>query len=66
LQPLGAVDYLELASEFDTLILRNIPAMDLERKAEARRFTYLIDTMYDARVSFTKNIKLLVHMGCVY
>jgi len=50
MKPLGAVDYLELASEFDTLILRNIPAMDLERKAEARRFTYLIDTMYDARM----------------
>ena len=49
-QPLGAVDYLTIASTFDTLILRDIPNLTLERKTEGRRFTTLIDTVYDTKV----------------
>ena len=49
-QTLGAVDYLEVSKAFDIIILRDIPKMDLQRKTEARRFTYLIDTLYDAKV----------------
>ncbi|KAI0223292.1 AFG1-like ATPase [Lamellibrachia satsuma] len=50
MKPLGAVDYLTIASTFDTLILRDIPNLTLERKTEGRRFTTLIDTVYDTKM----------------
>lgn len=49
-QPLGAADYLKLAREFHTIIVENIPAMDYERRNEARRFIALVDTLYDNNV----------------
>ncbi|KAK2179498.1 hypothetical protein NP493_484g00031 [Ridgeia piscesae] len=50
MKPLGAVDYLEIASTFDTLILRDIPNLTLERKTEGRRFITLIDAIYDTKM----------------
>ncbi|XP_076444893.1 AFG1-like ATPase isoform X2 [Babylonia areolata] len=47
---LGAVDYLEISREFDVVLLRNIKAMDLTMRTEARRFITLVDTLYDAKV----------------
>ena len=49
-QPLGASDYLRIAHEFHTIILDHIPAMDYERRNEAKRFIILIDTLYDHAV----------------
>ncbi|XP_064613805.1 AFG1-like ATPase [Liolophura sinensis] len=49
-KPMGAADYLAISQEFDTVILRNIPAMSLNRKTEARRFITLIDTFYDNKL----------------
>ncbi|HRK19830.1 MAG TPA: cell division protein ZapE [Hyphomicrobiaceae bacterium] len=49
-RPLGAVDYLHIAHQYHTLILRDVPRLDRDRRAEARRFIALIDTLYDARV----------------
>ncbi|KAK7478900.1 hypothetical protein BaRGS_00029881 [Batillaria attramentaria] len=49
-QPLGAVDYLEICQNFDVVLLRNIQAMDLTKRTEARRFITLIDTLYDHKV----------------
>jgi cell division protein ZapE len=49
-QPLAAADYLKIAHEFHTLILEHIPAMDYERRNEAKRFIILIDTLYDNAV----------------
>jgi cell division protein ZapE len=46
-QPLGAADYLKIAHEFYTLVIDRIPAMDYERRNEAKRFIILIDTFYD-------------------
>ena len=43
-------DYLELAREHHTLILSNVPRMRVGNAAEARRFTWLIDVLYDFRV----------------
>jgi cell division protein ZapE len=49
-QPLAATDYLKIAHEFHTVILDRIPAMDLARRNEAKRFIILIDTLYDQAV----------------
>lgn len=49
-RPLGPVDYLHIAHAFHTVILSDIPRLDKERRAEARRFITLIDTLYDAHV----------------
>jgi len=50
MQPVGAVDYIELSKEFDIILLRNVPRMNVYRKTEARRFICLIDSLYDAKV----------------
>ncbi|MDX2155604.1 MAG: cell division protein ZapE [Hyphomicrobiaceae bacterium] len=49
-RPLGSLDYLAIAHRFHTLILSGIPRLVPERRAAARRFINLIDTLYDARV----------------
>ncbi len=43
-------DYLELARRFDMVLLSWVPQMSAEQAAEARRFTWLIDVLYDHRV----------------
>ena len=48
--PLAAADYLRIAHEFHTLILEDIPVMDITRRNEAKRFIILIDTLYDHAV----------------
>ncbi|XP_005093260.1 AFG1-like ATPase [Aplysia californica] len=47
---LGAVDYLEISNEFDVVILRDTPTMNLSNRTEARRYITLIDTLYDNKV----------------
>ena len=49
-RPLGANDYLELATLCHTLLLQNIPAMRLEDRNEAKRFVTLIDALYEHKV----------------
>lgn len=49
-QPLGASDYLELSQAFHTIIIRDIPQLNLRLKSQARRFITLIDTLYDNKV----------------
>jgi len=48
--PRSQNDYLEIASRFHTVILSNVPLMQPRMASEARRFTWLIDVMYDRRV----------------
>lgn len=47
---LGPGDYLALATHYHTLILDDIPRLSPDNFDEARRFTTLIDTLYDHRV----------------
>ena len=49
-QPLGAADYLELACDFSTLILYDIPCLAPDRLNEAKRFVTLVDALYEHRV----------------
>ena len=48
--PRSQNDYLELAQEHHTLLLSHVPKMDSSRASEARRFTWLVDVLYDQRV----------------
>jgi cell division protein ZapE len=48
--PRSQNDYLEIATRFHTLILSNVPQMVPRMASEARRFTWLIDVLYDRRV----------------
>jgi cell division protein ZapE len=49
-QPLAAADFLAVAQEFHTLLLDHIPLLTPDMRNEARRFTLLIDTLYDEGV----------------
>ncbi|MEO8835531.1 MAG: cell division protein ZapE [Caldimonas sp.] len=48
--PRSQNDYLELAARFHTLLLSGVPQMSPRLASEARRFTWLIDVLYDRRV----------------
>lgn len=48
--PRSQNDYLELASRFHTVMLSGVPQMPPRLASEARRFTLLIDVLYDRRV----------------
>lgn len=43
-------DYLQIAHRFPTVFLSHIPRMHADQAAEARRFTWLIDVLYDNNV----------------
>jgi len=44
-------DYIDLTKRFHTIIVSGVPRMGLERADEARRFTLLVDVLYDERVN---------------
>jgi len=48
--PRSQNDYLEIASQFHTVLLSDVPYMPVRMASEARRFTWLIDVFYDRRV----------------
>jgi cell division protein ZapE len=53
LAPLAAADYLAIARVFHTILIDRIPQISFAMRDAARRFTLLIDTLYD------ENIKLV-------
>jgi cell division protein ZapE len=48
--PRSQRDYLELARRFSVLFLSDIPRLGADTADQARRFTWLIDILYDHRV----------------
>jgi cell division protein ZapE len=48
--PRSQNDYLEIASQFHTVLLSDVPRMSARTASEARRFTWLVDVLYDRRV----------------
>jgi cell division protein ZapE len=52
--PRSQNDYLELATRFHTVLLSDVPQMSPRLASEARRFTWLVDVLYD------RNVKLIL------
>ena len=48
--PRSQNDYLEIATQFHTVMLSDVPYMPMNKASEARRFTWLVDVLYDRRV----------------
>ncbi|MEW5770819.1 MAG: cell division protein ZapE [Pseudomonadota bacterium] len=48
--PRGKADYIELAGRFPAMLLSGVPRLDGHTQAEARRFQWLVDELYDRRV----------------
>ncbi|TFZ08482.1 cell division protein ZapE [Ramlibacter humi] len=48
--PRSQNDYLEIATQFHTVLLSDVPYMPVNLASEARRFTWLVDVLYDRRV----------------
>jgi len=48
--PRSQNDYLEIAARFHTVLLSDVPQMAPRLASEARRFTWLVDVLYDRRV----------------
>lgn len=56
--PRSQNDYLWLANSHHTLFLSRVPKLSADRANEARRFTWLVDVLYDHRV------KLIIGAAC--
>lgn len=48
--PRAQTDYLEIAREYQTVFVSNVPKLAPHQSSEARRFTWLVDVFYDHRV----------------
>ena len=49
--PRGSADYIEIATEFHTVLLGGVPVLGPQRDDAARRFITLIDELYDRHVN---------------
>ena len=52
--PRSQNDYLEIATQFHTILLSDVPELHVNMASAARRFTLLIDVLYD------RHIKLII------
>ena len=48
--PRSQNDYLEIATQLHTVLLSGVPHMPVNMASEARRFTWLVDVLYDRRI----------------
>jgi predicted ATPase len=46
----SSVDYIEMCKNFDVIVLRNIPIIQMKAVDALRRFILFIDTLYDNKV----------------
>lgn len=60
-RPLGASDYLALAQAFETIIVENAPAMNFDRRNEAKRFITLVDILYEKKVRLVLSAETEAH-----
>lgn len=55
--PRGAADYIEIARQYQTVLLANTPVMDDDVNDMVKRFITLVDEFYD------RNVKLIITAG---
>jgi cell division protein ZapE len=51
-RPLGAADYLKLATLFHTIMMSAVPILSPENRDAAKRFVTLIDALYEHKTTF--------------
>jgi cell division protein ZapE len=56
--PRSQNDYLEIATQFHTVFLSDVPQMPVRMASEARRFTWLVDVLYDRRVKLVMSAEV--------
>ena len=49
--PRSSADYIEIARDFHTIVLSDVPRFDAGNEDAARRFVYLVDELYDRHVN---------------
>ena len=59
--PRSQNDYLEIASRFHIVVLSGVPQMGPRQASEARRFTWLVDVLYDRRVKLIVSAEVPPH-----
>lgn len=52
--PRSQNDYIDIACEFHTVVISDVPALDVQKEDSARRFINLVDEFYD------RNVKLAI------
>lgn len=57
--PRSQNDYIEIANRFHTVLLSGVPSMSPARSSEARRFTWLIDVLYDRRIKLLMSAEVM-------
>ena len=57
--PRSQNDYLEIATQFHTVLLSSVPQMAVRNASEARRFTWLVDVLYDRRAKLIMSAEVL-------
>jgi cell division protein ZapE len=50
-RPLGASDYLALATHYHTLVVSDIPCLSPDKRDAAKRFVTLVDALYEHKVT---------------
>jgi cell division protein ZapE len=58
--PRSQEDYLEIARQYSTVIVTDIPRMTSNEAAEAQRFIWLVDVLYDNRVKLVASADVLL------
>lgn len=59
--PRSQHDYLEIASQFHTVILSGVPQLSPAMSSAARRFTWLVDVLYDHHIKLILSAQVLAH-----
>jgi len=59
--PRSYADYVDLARRFHTVLVSGVPRMSERNADQARRFTWLVDVFYDARVKLVVSADVTPH-----
>ncbi len=63
-RPLGAADYLAIATCFHTILIDGVPQLMAEQRNETVRFTTLIDAFYESKVQLFMAASVLPEQLC--